>query len=71
MPMTWTPVAVAPPTNSQNGLSDARRQVEAYCQSLVEIGEARWWINDTGCTELHLESGEAYLFDEQGVTRVK
>jgi|694.fasta_scaffold08319_13 hypothetical protein len=50
--------------------SDARRQVEAYCQSLVDTGEAQWRINDDGYTELHMEGGEAYLFDEFGVTRL-
>lgn len=52
-------------------LSDARRQVEAYCQSLVDTGDARWRINDDGYTELHMEGGEAYLFGELGVTRLK
>lgn len=52
-------------------LSDARRQVEAYCQSLVDTGDARWRINDDGYTELHLEGGEAYLLGEFGVTRLK
>lgn len=56
---------------AQDDLPDARSQVEEYCQSLVDMGEAQWWINDTGRTELHLDSGEAYLFGEQGVTRVK
>lgn len=52
-------------------LSDARRQVEAYCQSLVDTGEAQWRINDDGYTELHMEGGEAYLFGEFGVTRLR
>ncbi|WP_198088143.1 hypothetical protein [Variovorax sp. E3] len=58
-------------THLMDALSDARRQVESYCQSLVDAGAARWWINDDGDTELHLDSGEAYLFGEQGVTRLK
>lgn len=56
------------PTNEQ---ADARRRIEAYCQSLVDIGTARWRVGDTGAIELHMESGEAYLFDEWGVTRLK
>nr|WP_315591695.1 hypothetical protein [uncultured Cupriavidus sp.] len=52
-------------------LPDARRQVEAYFQSLVDIGEARWLTNDDGDIELHLEGGEAYLLGEFGVTRLK
>lgn len=52
-------------------LSDVRRQVEAYCQSRVDTGDARWRINDDGYTELHMEGGEAYLFGEFGVTRLK
>ncbi|MCY1240614.1 hypothetical protein D9M72_534690 [compost metagenome] len=52
-------------------LSEARRQVESHCQSLVDAGTARWWVNEDGETELHLDSGEAYLFGELGVTRLK
>lgn len=52
-------------------MTEARRQVEAHCQSLVDAGAAQWWINDDGDTELHLDSGEAYLFGDQGVTRLK
>lgn len=71
MAMTWTPAAAALPTNPQDDLSEARRQVESYCQALVNSGEAQWWINEAGRTELHLGSGEAYLFGEHGVLRVK
>lgn len=52
-------------------LTDARHQVEANCQSLVDTGQAQWWINDDGETELHMESGEAYLFGELGVTLLR
>ena len=54
-----------------NELTEARRQVEAHCQSLVDAGVAQWWINDDGDTELHMDSGEAYLFGDHGVTRLK
>ncbi len=54
-----------------NDLSDARRQVEAYCQSLVDAGAAEWRSNDAGRSELHMNSGEAYLLDERGVTRLR
>lgn len=52
-------------------LTEVRLQVEAWCQSLVDAGTARWRINDDGDTELHLDSGEAYLFGDLGVTRPK
>lgn len=52
-------------------LTAARRQVEIHCQSLVDAGAAQWWINNDGDTELHMDSGEAYLFEELGVTRLK
>lgn len=52
-------------------LFDSRLQVEAYCQSLVDTGEALWRINDNGYTELHMEAGQAYLFGEFGVTRLR
>jgi hypothetical protein len=54
-----------------NALSEARRQVESYCQSLVDAGTAEWRVNHDGDIELHLDSGEAYLFGELGVTRLK
>lgn len=54
-----------------NELAEARRQVESYCQSLVDAGTAQWWLNDDGNTELHMRSGEAYLFGDLGVTRLK
>ncbi len=56
---------------SMDELSEARRQVEFYCQSLVSAGTAQWWVNDSGDIELHMKSGEAYLFGDQGVTRLK
>ncbi|MCQ4166603.1 hypothetical protein [Tahibacter harae] len=49
----------------------ARRRVQGHCQALVEAGTAHWHINADGATELHLHSGEAYLFGPQGVTRLK
>ncbi|KGX07624.1 hypothetical protein Y036_2873 [Burkholderia pseudomallei] len=58
-------------TDLMEELSDARPQVEAYCQSLVDTGEAQWRVNDDGYTELHMDGGEAYLFGEFGVTRLK
>jgi hypothetical protein len=51
--------------------TEARRRVEAHCQSLVDASAAQWWINDDGDTELHMDSGEAYLFGDHGVTRLK
>lgn len=52
-------------------LSDARRQVESYCQALVDAGTAQWWVNEDGHTELHMQSGEVFLFGAEGVTRLK
>lgn len=49
---------------------DARRQVEAYCQSLVDAGEARWGADRDGAVQLHLRTGEVYLFGEYGLTRL-
>lgn len=52
-------------------LSEARRQVEIYCQTLVDTGAAYWLTNENGDTELHLDSGEIFLLDDWGVTRLK
>ena len=51
--------------------TDARRRVEAYCQTLVDAGDAQWRVGAEGGTELHLASGERYRFGEFGVTRLK
>ncbi|MDR0776708.1 MAG: hypothetical protein LBE81_08740 [Azonexus sp.] len=61
----------AVPTDLMDELSNARRQVEAYCQLLVDAGKAQWRVADDGDAELHMESGEAYRFGELGVTRLK
>lgn len=37
-------------------LSEARRQVEAQCQVLVNTGTAKWCVNDVGDTALHMDS---------------
>lgn len=52
-------------------VTDARRQVEFYCQTLVDTGTAQWLVNDAGETELHMNSGETYLFGRLYVTRLK
>lgn len=62
------PAIPARPTNDP---SEARRQVEAYCQSLVDAGGVHWRTNAAGESELHMESGEVYLFGEQGITRLR
>jgi hypothetical protein len=62
-----TPIPVSP----TNDPSEARRQVEAYCQSLVDAGAAQWRINDAGCAELHMDNGETYLLGQLGITRLR
>lgn len=52
-------------------VSEARRLVEAHCQTLVDAGAARWRVNDDGDKELHMDSGETYLFGCLGMTRLK
>ena len=58
-------------TSPMNGFPEVRCRVEAYCQSLVDTGAARWWINDAGHTELHVNGGGSYLFGELGITRIR
>jgi len=57
-------------TDTMEKLAESRRQIVTHCQLLVDKGVARWWINDDGNTELHMDSGEMYLFGELGVTRL-
>lgn len=52
-------------------VSEARRQIESHCKSLVDAGMAQWWINDDGDTELHMKNGETYVFCDVGVTRLR
>lgn len=47
-----------------------RQEVEAYCQALVDAGQARWAKHRDGDAELRLHSGEIYLFGELGLTRL-
>ena len=50
-------------------ISELRRQVQCYCQALVEAGAAEWDVNDSGEIELQLKSGEVYVFGYIGITR--
>jgi hypothetical protein len=59
------------PVSPTNDPSEARRQVEAYCQSLVVAGVAQWRINDAGYAELHMGNGETYLLGDLGITRLR
>jgi hypothetical protein len=63
--------SATPPVDAMGERAEARRRVEAFCQSLVDIGQARWRVNEGGDTELHMASGEAYLFGELGLTRLR
>lgn len=73
---TCGPADLDMPTNRMsagpmNDFPDVRCRVETYCQSLVDTGAARWWINDARHTELHVNSGGSYLFGELGITRIR
>lgn len=59
-------VFVVPPDHAPN----ARQQVTAYCQTLVNAGQARWGEGSEGAAQLHLHTGEVYLFGEFGLTKV-
>ena len=62
--------ALTVPTSPMGVSLEARRQVEAYCQSLVDAGMADWRIN-AGNTELIMDNGEVYVFGERGLTRLR
>lgn len=47
-----------------------RQQVEAYCQALIDAGQAHWAKHRGVGVELSLHSGEIYLFGELGLTRL-
>jgi len=64
-------IDTTPSMGSMSEPAQARRRVQAYCQSLVDIGQAQWRVSDDGDTELHMASGEAYLFGELGLTRLR
>lgn len=70
MPAAASRCTARPGCHSMKPIPDERRQVEAYCQSLVEAGEARWSADRDGAMQLHLHTGEVYLFGEYGLTRL-
>jgi hypothetical protein len=57
--------------SSMNVPSEVRRQVEAYCQLLVDAGLARWRASEVGDIELHMDTGETYRLGDLGVTRLR
>lgn len=71
MPMTQKRSQSMPHVDPAEQSTEARRQVETWCQALVDAGAARWRINDAGDAELETVSGEAYRLDDAGVTRCK
>jgi hypothetical protein len=52
-------------------LSEARVRIEAACQSLVDVGAAHWHVIDARHSIFQLETGDCYLFSEQGITRLR
>jgi len=70
MPSLWTQDVATSPAQYQDNQMRAKAQVETYCQSLVDAGNAQWRINGDGAAELHMHSGEIYLFGENGITRI-
>lgn len=70
MPTAASRCTARPGRPPMKPIPDERRQVEAYCQSLVEADEARWGTNRDGAVQLHLHTGEVYLFGECGLTRL-
>ena len=51
-------------------LREARIRIEAACHSLVDMGAAHWHVIDARHSLFQLQTGDCYLFSEQGVTRL-
>ena len=51
-------------------LCEARVRIEAACQTLVDLGAAHWRVVDARRSLFQLQSGDCYLFSEQGITRL-
>ncbi|MBB4818632.1 hypothetical protein HNP29_002009 [Pseudomonas alcaligenes] len=49
----------------------ARLRVISAFQALVDARQARWHTDDSGRTELHLDSGEVFLLRPHSVTRLR
>ena len=49
----------------------ARLRVISAFQALVDARQARWHTDDSGRTELHLDSGEIFLLRPHSVTRLR
>ncbi len=70
MPIPHPRTDATPTTQYGDKQDQAKAWVEVYCQLLVDGGKARWQINKNGASELHLHSGETYVFGKHGVTRL-
>lgn len=70
MPSLMTRDIAITPAQHQGKRTQARAQVESYCQPLVDAGKVQWRVNGDGVTELRMHSGEVYLFGEHGITRI-
>jgi hypothetical protein len=50
---------------------DLRREVEEVFHEHVQAGLAVWRVNERGDTELYLNTGEAFVLHETGLTRLR
>lgn len=67
MSMTWPPA----PARAADDTQAARQEITAHFQASVDAGFAYWRIDGYGHTELHFHSGEVFLLNETGVTRLR
>lgn len=71
MPVTWLSSNAPLPSTSAKQCAEAKRQIMADLQAFVDAGFARWWVNDDGDTEFHLNSGEVFLIGESDLLRLR
>ncbi len=66
-----TPAGKMPPFGSSPFESPARAKVILWLQQAVTEGRAVWRLRESGLSEVHFETGEAFLLEADGISRVK
>lgn len=65
-----TRFGIAPQVVSPSREAAARLMVSAWFQQAVDDGIAVWRLQYNGACEVHFRTGEAFLLEEAGITRI-
>ncbi len=65
------PTGDAVPLGSSPPEASARTKVILWLQQAVTEGRAVWRIRASGLSEVHFKSGEAFLLEVDGISRIQ